>query len=98
MCIQGFIVFDYRNRYDKAQTTLSECRADGKLKYRVDVVQGLENARLRLTSCLTARTAASSLCRSPTDRRDWLSAQESGQHACLTQTYSNRTSSGYTVC
>ncbi len=46
--IQGFIVFDYRQRYAEAHSALSEWLADGQLKYRVEVVPGLENAPLAI--------------------------------------------------
>jgi NADPH-dependent curcumin reductase CurA len=42
--IQGFIVMDYVNRAQEAVADLSRWFMEGKIKYRVDVVEGLENA------------------------------------------------------
>ena len=40
----GFLVFDYENRYAEGRARLAEWLRDGKLRYREDVVEGLENA------------------------------------------------------
>jgi len=42
--LEGFIVMDYRERYDEAFTPLKKWMAEGRLKYRADVVEGLEQA------------------------------------------------------
>ncbi len=42
--IEGFIVFDYRQRYPEAFAKLGEWIAGGRLKYRADIVDGLELA------------------------------------------------------
>ena len=42
--VEGFIVFDYMSRAREAMTDLTNWFAAGKIKYRVDVVDGLENA------------------------------------------------------
>ncbi|MBM3132235.1 MAG: NADP-dependent oxidoreductase, partial [Chloroflexi bacterium] len=42
--IEGFIVLDYLDRVMEAMTDLGTWLFGGKLKYRVDVVEGLENA------------------------------------------------------
>jgi NADPH-dependent curcumin reductase CurA len=42
--IQGFIVMDYLNRAPEAVADLSRWFMEGKIKYRVDLVEGLENA------------------------------------------------------
>jgi NADPH-dependent curcumin reductase CurA len=42
--IEGFIVLDYAPRYAEAMQALGAWLAEGKLKYRLDVVPGLENA------------------------------------------------------
>ncbi len=42
--VEGFIVFDYMSRTREAMTDLTNWFAAGKIKYRVDVVDGLENA------------------------------------------------------
>ena len=42
--MQGFIVFDdYGHRYDEFSQNMSQWLADGKIKYREDLVEGLEN-------------------------------------------------------
>jgi NADPH-dependent curcumin reductase CurA len=42
--IQGFLVSDYLDRAVEAMTTLGRWLMEGKIKYRVDVVEGLEQA------------------------------------------------------
>ncbi len=42
--LQGFLVTDYTHRTKEAIVDLSEWYQEGKLKYRVDVVEGLQNA------------------------------------------------------
>ena len=42
--MEGFLCTDYLNRAEEAFAALLGWFAEGKLKYRVDVVQGLENA------------------------------------------------------
>lgn len=42
--VEGFLVFDYMDRSQEAMVDLDRWFAEGKIKYRVDVVDGLENA------------------------------------------------------
>jgi hypothetical protein len=42
--VEGFIVLDYAPRFQEAVRDLSQWYAEGKLRYRVEVVEGLENA------------------------------------------------------
>lgn len=42
--VQGFIVLDYAARYPEAIAALSGWMREGRLKYRIDVREGLENA------------------------------------------------------
>ncbi len=42
--VQGFIILDYMARFPEALSELRGWLAEGRLKYRVDVVDGLENA------------------------------------------------------
>jgi NADPH-dependent curcumin reductase CurA len=42
--IEGFLVMDYRARAGEAMDALGRWLQEGKLKYRLDVVEGLENA------------------------------------------------------
>ena len=42
--MQGMIVFDWKDRYGEALHGLSSLAAEGKLKYRESIVEGLDNA------------------------------------------------------
>jgi NADPH:quinone reductase len=42
--VQGFLVSDYAHRYDEAATRLARWVAEGKIRWREDVTDGLENA------------------------------------------------------
>lgn len=42
--MEGFLVSDYAHRFDEAATRLARWVAEGKLKWREDVTEGLENA------------------------------------------------------
>jgi NADPH-dependent curcumin reductase CurA len=42
--LQGFIVFDYLERYPEATAKLAQLAAEGKIKHRDTVVEGLEKA------------------------------------------------------
>ena len=42
--MQGMIVFDWKDRYGEAVRGLAGLLADGRLKYRESVVEGLDNA------------------------------------------------------
>ncbi|MCZ6508266.1 MAG: NADP-dependent oxidoreductase [Acidobacteria bacterium] len=42
--MQGFIVFDYAERYGEAVAAISKWLAEGKIEARHDIVEGLENA------------------------------------------------------
>jgi NADPH-dependent curcumin reductase len=46
--VEGFIVTDYMNRAQEAIADLAKWLAEGKIKYRVDVVEGIEQAPLAL--------------------------------------------------
>ncbi|MDQ5849191.1 MAG: NADP-dependent oxidoreductase [Pseudomonadota bacterium] len=50
--MQGMIVFDWKDRYGEALKALGGYFAQGKLKYRESVVEGLENAPKGLISLL----------------------------------------------
>jgi NADPH-dependent curcumin reductase CurA len=50
--MQGMIVFDWKDRYGEALKGLSGYLAEGKLKYRESVVQGLDNAPKGLIALL----------------------------------------------
>ncbi|CAB1081330.1 Putative oxidoreductase YncB [Olavius algarvensis Delta 1 endosymbiont] len=42
--VEGFIIFDYMSRFKEALEALGSWLAEGKIQYRVDVIDGLENA------------------------------------------------------
>jgi NADPH-dependent curcumin reductase len=42
--MEGFLVFDYRDRFPEAQAAIARGLAEGKIHHREDVVEGLENA------------------------------------------------------
>ena len=42
--VEGFIVLDYMDRYPEAIAALGAWMAEGKIKYRLDIVDGLEHA------------------------------------------------------
>ena len=42
--MKGFICFDHMDRYEAALADLRRWHAEGQIKHRVDVVNGLENA------------------------------------------------------
>jgi NADPH-dependent curcumin reductase CurA len=50
--LQGMIVFDWKERYGEALRVLSGYFAEGRLKYRESVVEGLENAPRGLVALL----------------------------------------------
>ena len=43
-CVSSFLVFDFADRYTEALTQMAKWIGEGKLKYREDIVQGIENA------------------------------------------------------
>jgi len=50
--MQGMIVFDWKDRYDEALHGLSGYLAEGKLKYRESIVEGIDNAPKGLIALL----------------------------------------------
>jgi hypothetical protein len=53
--VQGMIVFDWRERYGEALAALAGLLAQGKLKYRESVLQGLESAPRGLIDLLQGK-------------------------------------------
>jgi NADPH-dependent curcumin reductase CurA len=51
--MEGFIVLDYLDRYGEAAQELGAWIADGRIKDRVDIVEGLENAPAALRRLFT---------------------------------------------
>ena len=50
--MQGMIVFDWKERYGEALTSLAGMLAEGRLKYRESIAEGLENAPQAFISML----------------------------------------------
>jgi NADPH-dependent curcumin reductase CurA len=61
--IQGFLVFDFAARYKEALAQLTEWLLQGRLKYREDVVDGLERAPDALLAVLQGRNFGKMLVR-----------------------------------
>jgi NADPH-dependent curcumin reductase CurA len=61
--IQGFLVFDFAARYKEALAQLTEWLRQGRLKYREDVVDGLERAPDALLAVLQGRNFGKMLVR-----------------------------------
>ncbi|MEM9750709.1 MAG: NADP-dependent oxidoreductase, partial [Pseudomonadota bacterium] len=53
----GFVILDYGRRYEEALKALAGHLAAGKLHYKVDVVDGLENAPDALGRLFTGANA-----------------------------------------
>jgi NADPH-dependent curcumin reductase CurA len=53
--LQGMIVYDWKDRYGEALKALGGYFAEGKLKYRESIVQGLENAPRGLIDLLNGK-------------------------------------------
>ncbi len=53
--IQGFLVWDFHQRYPEALARLAAWVKEGKVKYREDIVDGLENAPDALAAVLSGR-------------------------------------------
>ena len=44
LTVKGFLVSDYLDRYAESLESLSEWMAEGKIQYKVDIVEGIEHA------------------------------------------------------
>ena len=56
LLIQGFLNFDYTGKlYDEFQSEVSKGITDGLIKYREDIVDGLENAPKALLGMLEGK-------------------------------------------
>jgi NADPH-dependent curcumin reductase CurA len=61
--IQGFLVFDFAARYKEGLAQLAEWLRQGRLRYREDIVEGLERAPGALTDLLQGRNFGKMLVR-----------------------------------
>ncbi len=61
--VQGFLVFDYADRYDEARAELASWLADGRLRHKEDVLDGLANAPAAFLRLLTGENFGKQLVR-----------------------------------
>ena len=61
--VQGFIVLDFAERYREAIAALSQWMAEGKIKVRTDIVDGLENALQTVKKLYTGTNAGKLMIR-----------------------------------
>ena len=61
--MQGFIVFDYQNRAKEAFVDMSKWMAEGKLKHKNHIVDGLENAVISLKMLFTGENKGKMIVR-----------------------------------
>jgi NADPH:quinone reductase len=61
--VQGFLVSDYAHRYDEAASRLARWVAEGKIRWREDVTEGLENAPRAFIGMLKGENQGKALVR-----------------------------------
>ncbi len=61
--IEGFVVLDYAERFAEARAVLSQWMRMGKLKYRLDVMEGLESAVAALKKLYTGENKGKMMVR-----------------------------------
>lgn len=61
--MQGFLLFDYTDRFDEALADLRQWVSEGRLAYREDIVDGLENAPAMLAGLYAGRNTGRALIR-----------------------------------
>jgi len=61
--MEGFIILDYMSRAAEAVVELSAWLNDGRLKNRIDVLQGLENAPAALARLFKGENCGKQLVR-----------------------------------
>ena len=59
--MEGFLVFDYADRYDEARRDMSQWVADGSLKPKVTEFHGLEEAPQAFVELLAGRTVGTTV-------------------------------------
>ena len=63
--MEGFLVFAYESRYDEGLDRMAGWIEDGELKYREDIVEGLENAPKTFIGMLNGENLGKTLIRLP---------------------------------
>jgi len=61
--LQGLLVSDWQDRYDEGLTRLARWIREGRLKYREDIVEGLENAPAAFAGLMEGRNFGKQLVR-----------------------------------
>uniref|UniRef100_UPI003F49A743 NADP-dependent oxidoreductase n=1 Tax=Cupriavidus necator TaxID=106590 RepID=UPI003F49A743 len=61
--IEGFLIADYRSRFHEAVAVMAKWVSDGQLKYRVDIVDGIEQAPAALNRLFTGKNIGKQLVR-----------------------------------
>ena len=61
--MEGLIVFDYASRYEEALARLGRWVREGRLRYREDVAEGLEQAPAAFIGLLQGRNLGKQLVR-----------------------------------
>ena len=63
--MEGFLVFAYESRYDEGLDRMAGWIEDGELKYREDIVEGLENAPKTFIGMLNGENLSKTLIKLP---------------------------------
>jgi NADPH-dependent curcumin reductase CurA len=61
--MEGFLVSDYAHRFGEAAPRLARWVAEGKIRYREDVTEGLENAPRAFIGMLNGENRGKTLVR-----------------------------------
>ncbi|MGI8992342.1 MAG: NADP-dependent oxidoreductase [Bryobacteraceae bacterium] len=61
--VEGFLIFDYQDRFGEALPKLAQWLREGKLKYRETVAEGIENAPAAFIGMLRGRNTGKQLVR-----------------------------------
>lgn len=61
--MQGFLCFDYADRFEEAYTDLAKWVGEGNIRYREDIAEGLENAPAALAGLYEGRNMGRQLVR-----------------------------------
>ncbi|MBP0636193.1 NADP-dependent oxidoreductase [Cupriavidus sp. AcVe19-6a] len=61
--IEGFLIADYRSRFHEAVEVMAKWVRDGQLRYRVDIVDGIEQAPAALNRLFTGKNIGKQLVR-----------------------------------
>jgi len=68
LLIRGFIVWDFADQEDEFRDTVAGWLRDGRIKYREDIVEGLENAPRAFQGLLQGKNFGKQIIRVAEDR------------------------------